>query len=333
MSDNVAHVSSLIAGSRLYHPDPARAAHTNCGSIEAFQALLKRSARTARRVLGRRGRASWSGCARGTWSREGQFPALQVLRRRHQQPHAQPHRSPSGRAAPTTVSPSSGRAKTGRAGSSPTGCWRSKSTSSPTCSRACGVTKGDAVAIFTPNLAEAIVAVLACFRIGALFNTVFSGFSTRSLRDRLDAYAPKVVVTADAGLRRGRVVPLKQTVDEAIEGLSCVEAVVVIRRTGHGGPDAGGTRSLVARPHARRLGRVRAGADGGQRPRHRVLHERHDRQAEGHRPLGDRVRREQLRLRQVPPGPSSERRPLVHGRHRLADACTSGASSARWPTG
>ena len=50
-----------------------------------------------------------------------------------------------------------------------------------------GVSKGDAVAIFTPNLAEAIVAVLACFRIGALFNTVFSGFSARSLRDRLES--------------------------------------------------------------------------------------------------------------------------------------------------
>ena len=50
-----------------------------------------------------------------------------------------------------------------------------------------GVRKGDAVAIFTPNLSEAIVAVLACFRIGALFNTVFSGFSARSLRDRLES--------------------------------------------------------------------------------------------------------------------------------------------------
>ena len=74
--------------------------------------------------------------------------------------------------------------------------------------------------------------MLACFRIGALFNTVFSGFSTRSLRDRLDAYAPKVVVTADAGLRRGTGRAAEATVDEAIEGLPSVEAVVVIRRTG-----------------------------------------------------------------------------------------------------
>jgi acetyl-CoA synthetase len=94
-----------------------------------------------------------------------------------------------------------------------------------------GVGKGDAIAIFTPNLSEAVIAVLACFRIGALFNTVFSGFSARSLRDRLESYRPKVIVTADGGLRRGQVVPLKATVDEAAHDLSCVEAVVVIRRT------------------------------------------------------------------------------------------------------
>ena len=95
-----------------------------------------------------------------------------------------------------------------------------------------GVRKGDAVAIFTPNLSEAIIAVLACFRIGALFNTVFSGFSARSLRDRLDSYQPKVILTADEGVRRGQRVPLKATVDEAIEGLPCVQTVIVVRRTG-----------------------------------------------------------------------------------------------------
>jgi acetyl-CoA synthetase len=95
-----------------------------------------------------------------------------------------------------------------------------------------GVGKGDAVAIFTPNLSEAIIAVLACFRIGALFNTIFSGFSVRSLRDRLESYEPKVIVTADGGFRRGGVVPLKETIDAAIEGLASVQAVIVVRRTG-----------------------------------------------------------------------------------------------------
>ena len=92
-----------------------------------------------------------------------------------------------------------------------------------------GVGKGDPVAIFTPNLAETAIAVLACFRIGAIYNTVFSGFSTRALRDRLDSYGPKVVVTANYGLRRGAD-PLKDKVDEAVEGLSSVVAVIVVER-------------------------------------------------------------------------------------------------------
>ncbi len=95
-----------------------------------------------------------------------------------------------------------------------------------------GVKKGDAVAIFTSNLAETVIAVLACYRLGALFNTIFSGFSTRSLRDRLETYDPKVVVTQDGAFRRGKTVPLKEKVDEAIAGLECVKAVIVIRRTG-----------------------------------------------------------------------------------------------------
>ena len=92
-----------------------------------------------------------------------------------------------------------------------------------------GVGKGDPVAIFTPNLAETAIAVLACFRIGAIYNTVFSGFSTRALRDRLDSYGPKVVVTANYGLRRAAI-PLKDKVDEAAEGLSSVVAVIVVER-------------------------------------------------------------------------------------------------------
>src|SRR5262249_23058533 len=64
------------------------------------------------------------------------------------------------------------------------------------------------------------------------FNTVFSGFSARSLRDRLESFEPKVVITADGGLRRGHVVPLKEIADEAIKGLASVKAVVVIRRAG-----------------------------------------------------------------------------------------------------
>ncbi|MEW5898111.1 MAG: acetate--CoA ligase [Bacillota bacterium] len=95
-----------------------------------------------------------------------------------------------------------------------------------------GLKKGDRVAIFMPNLAETVIAVLACYRLGVLFNTVFSGFSVRALRDRLINYEPQVIVTCDAGYRRGNLIPLKAKVDEAIEGIEGIKAIVVVNRAG-----------------------------------------------------------------------------------------------------
>ncbi|MGB9903202.1 MAG: acetate--CoA ligase [Desulfotomaculales bacterium] len=95
-----------------------------------------------------------------------------------------------------------------------------------------GLKKGDRVAIYLPNLAETVVAVLACYRLGVLFNTVFSGFSVRALRDRLVDYEPHVIVTCDAGYRRGNLVPLKSRVDEATAGMAGIKAVIVVKRAG-----------------------------------------------------------------------------------------------------
>jgi len=95
-----------------------------------------------------------------------------------------------------------------------------------------GLRKGDTVAIFLPNLIETIVAVLACYRLGIIFNTIFSGFSAPALRSRLENFDPRLIVTADAAYRRGRALPLKAKVDEAIRDLRVVETVIVIRRSG-----------------------------------------------------------------------------------------------------
>ena len=65
------------------------------------------------------------------------------------------------------------------------------------------IKKEDPVAIYLPNLPETLISVLACYRIGAIFNTVFSGFSTKALRERIINYEPKLIITADAGYRRG----------------------------------------------------------------------------------------------------------------------------------
>jgi acetyl-CoA synthetase len=95
-----------------------------------------------------------------------------------------------------------------------------------------GVGRGDAVAIFLPNVPECLVAILACFRLGAIYNTVFSGFSVPALTDRLVAFAPKVVITADSALRRGKKVPLKAKVDDCLKALETGCKVIVIQRTG-----------------------------------------------------------------------------------------------------
>jgi acetyl-CoA synthetase len=95
-----------------------------------------------------------------------------------------------------------------------------------------GVKKGDGVAIFLPNLAEAFIAVLACFRIGAVYNTIFSGYSEKSLKDRLINFEPKVVVTCDATPRRGKVIRLKEKVDHVVPEIPSVNAVLVVNRLG-----------------------------------------------------------------------------------------------------
>jgi acetyl-CoA synthetase len=92
-----------------------------------------------------------------------------------------------------------------------------------------GVVKGDRVAIYASNVPESFIAIHACYRIGAVYSVIFAGFSASAVRDRLEDAQPKVVVVTDATLRRGRVVPLKQTLDEAAKGLA-IPHVVVARR-------------------------------------------------------------------------------------------------------
>ena len=94
-----------------------------------------------------------------------------------------------------------------------------------------GVQKGDRVTIYLPMVPELPIAMLACARIGAIHTVVFSGFSTKSIKDRIDDSKSKVVITADGGYRRGKIVKLKEVVDEAIKDFGFVEHVIVLKRT------------------------------------------------------------------------------------------------------
>jgi len=102
-----------------------------------------------------------------------------------------------------------------------------------------GVKRGDRVAIYLPMIPEAIVAMLACARVGAVHSVVFGGFSPESLRDRINDAGAKLLITADGGYRRGQIVPLKRNADRALEDCPTIENVVVVqRRPGSGGDEA-----------------------------------------------------------------------------------------------
>ena len=94
-----------------------------------------------------------------------------------------------------------------------------------------GIRKGDRVAIYLPMIIELPAAMLACARLGAPHSVVFGGFSAESLRDRINDAEATVLITADGGYRRGQIVPLKASADEALEGTPSIEKVLVVRRT------------------------------------------------------------------------------------------------------
>jgi acetyl-CoA synthetase len=103
-----------------------------------------------------------------------------------------------------------------------------------------GVKKGDRVTIYLPMIPELAIAMLACARIGAIHSVVFGGFSAESLKNRIIDCNSEVVITADGGYRGGKIVPLKQTTDEALKDCPGVKSVVVLKRTGKDVPHTAG---------------------------------------------------------------------------------------------
>ncbi|MFZ9708380.1 MAG: acetate--CoA ligase [Steroidobacteraceae bacterium] len=99
--------------------------------------------------------------------------------------------------------------------------------------RAQGVRRGDRVVIYLPLVPEAVIAMHACARIGAIHSVVFGGFSALSLKERIEDAGACCVITADGGRRGGQIVPLKAATDKALaEGCSSVRSVIVLQRTG-----------------------------------------------------------------------------------------------------
>jgi acetyl-CoA synthetase len=103
-----------------------------------------------------------------------------------------------------------------------------------------GVVKGDRVAVYMPMVPEAAIAMLACARLGVIHTVIFGGFSSEAIKDRVNDCKAKVIITADGGWRRGKIVELKTNVDRALPGTPTVEKVIVLKRTGQEVPMTAG---------------------------------------------------------------------------------------------
>jgi len=98
--------------------------------------------------------------------------------------------------------------------------------------RSMGVKKGDIVTIYMPRIPEQMIAMLACAKIGAAHSVVYGGFSVEALAERIEDAKSRVLVTADGGWLRGKIVELKNIVDEAIARQPTIESCIVVKRTG-----------------------------------------------------------------------------------------------------
>ena len=184
-----------------------------------------------------------------------------------------------------------------------------------------GIEAGDRVAIYLPMIPEAVIAMLACARLGAPHTVVFGGFSSDALASRVEDCEAKLIITADGGYRRGNPSALKPAVDEAIAKLgdkSPVENVLVVRRTGQEVAcdqdiDVWWDELVDESSHRPHPAGVRRRA-----PALRHVHVRDHGQAQGHpahhRRLPDAVR---VHVRRRLRPQARHRRALVHRRRRL----------------
>ncbi|MBA3749537.1 MAG: acetate--CoA ligase [Nitrosopumilus sp.] len=93
-----------------------------------------------------------------------------------------------------------------------------------------GIKKGDRITIYLPMIPELPISMLACARIGAIHSVVFSGFSSQSIADRVNDSKSRIIITADGGYRRGKIIPLKSIIDEAVKKIPSIEKVIVVKR-------------------------------------------------------------------------------------------------------
>ena len=196
-----------------------------------------------------------------------------------------------------------------------------------------GVAKGDRVAIYLPMIPEAVIAMLACARIGAAHSVVFGGFSADAVASRIQDADAKLVITADGGYRRGKPSALKPAIDEALLKCPQVEHVLVVTPHRPGGRLDRGPRRLVARDHRAPVGRAR--------PARRTTPSTRSSSCTPPAPPGSRrasctppAATSPRRATPTTPSSTSSRRPTSTGAPPTSagSPATPTSSTARWPT-
>ncbi len=190
------------------------------------------------------------------------------------------------------------------------------------CRRACrnlAIGTGDVVSIYMPMTPELAIAMLACARIGAVHSVIFAGFSAESIADRNNDASAKLVITADGLHRRGKVLPLKETVDEALwpshqrsKNAWCCDGSVKTDVS-----MTGGTRRLVARCRRQTVGRLARRSARQRSDTVHPVHLRQHRQTKRHSPHDRRLQPVGQANLSVGLRSSRRRHLLVHGRLRL----------------
>lgn len=230
MSSDLGGIQEIIKDSKIVYPDKARQAATEMGSSEAFQRLLEKSQEDPATF--------WNEVAQELhwfkpWEKtiSGSLPDFEFFKGGISNPcyNLLDRHIENGAGNKTALI---WEGEDGKTSFYTYQMLLAEVNRFSNVLQSLGVKKGDPVAIYLPNLAESFIAILACFRIGAVYSTIFSGFSEQSLKDRLSDYEPKVIITADAYLRRGKVIPLKEKVDHVVDDISSVSAVIVVDRLG-----------------------------------------------------------------------------------------------------
>src|SRR5579875_1214959 len=225
-----ADITSVLHEERLFPPPPAFAARARISSLEQLQALRQRAAEDPEGYWAEQAEAltwfqrwqqvlDWSHPPFAKWFIGGKLNASYNCLDRHLATRAQK------RAIVWEGEPGEQRTLTYQE-------LHAEVCKLANVLKQLGVRAGDRVGIYMPMVPELPVALLACARIGATHSVVFGGFSAEALRERMADAEAKVLITADGGYRRGNIVPLKATADEAVPRVPSLEHVIVLRRTG-----------------------------------------------------------------------------------------------------